>query len=281
MCTADFGDSPDGSGISAYVWGLGACHILGGTRMSKLVSRVAIVSASTLVVGLSAASPAVGGTSSGAVTIDAVGGYVAPDACQDGPPAYRLTVDETQVADYDDWSADITVTGPGGYYETDFLWDDEGWNKAWFCDANKPGTYNVTANVEINRYSDYSGFTSTYESVATTFEVEGPAPSAVAYGKRPYGAHGWKFPVRVTRASEAWPDKKVTMQARVCGTWHKILTKTTNATGRVTFFSTPRAGASSRSACGVRITRLPFRFYVAATAQTKASHSATFRITRR
>lgn len=247
----------------------------------QLLRKVATIAASALAAGLLVASPASAGTDrSGAATLEAVGGFVAPDACQDGPPAYRLTVDEGQVDNYDSWSADITVTGPGGYYETDFLWDDEGWSKAWFCDSpNKAGTYNVTADVEIDQYSDYSGYSTTNETVTTTFQVQGPVASAVTYVKRTYGAHGWKFPVKVTRAGHAWPNKNVTMQAKVCGSWRKVLTKTTGSTGRVTFFSTPQKG--SGSACGVRYTRLPLRFYVAGNYKTKASHSSVFHISRR
>lgn len=251
--------------------------------MQQFCSKVATIATGMLVLGLLVASPAAGDTNTaGAVTLEAVGGFVAPDACQDGPPAYRLSVDETQVENYDDWSADITVTGPGGYYETDFLWDEEGWNKAWFCNSpNKAGTYTVTADVEIDVYSDSGGFTKTYQAVTTTFEVEGPVASRVSFRKRTYGAHGWKFLVRVTRAGEPWSDKKVTMQAKACGSWRKILTKRTGSTGRVTFTSTPRKGANSGSVCGVRYTRIPLRFYVADNNETRASHSSAFHITRR
>lgn len=249
--------------------------------MRKLHSMVATFAASTMVAMLVGVSPVSAGTSGGA-TIEAVGGFVAPGACQLGPPAYRLTVDEWEVEDYYDWSADITVTGPGGYYETDFLWDDEGWNKAWFCASpNRAGTYLVTAEVAIEHLSDDGGFDTSYETVSTTFHVRGRAASAVTYVKREYRAHGWKFRVRVTRAGEAWPHKNVTMQTKICGSWRKVLTKTTGSAGRVAFYSTPRKRASSHSACGVRYTRLPFRFFVPGNYKTKASHSSTFRITRR
>ena len=247
----------------------------------RLLSKFATVAASALAAGLLAASPASAGTdSSGAATLEAVGGFVAPDACQDGPPAYRLTVDEWQVDSYDDWSADITVTGPGGYYETDFLWDDEGWSKLWLCGSpNRAGTYTVTAELEIEHYD--GDYWTSYQTLQTTLQVQGLAPSAVTYVKRTYGAHGWKFPVKVTRAGRAWPNKNVTIQAKYCGRWRKVLTKTTGSTGRVTFFSTPSKASNSASACGVRYTRIPFRFYVAGNYRTKASHSSVFRITRR
>jgi hypothetical protein len=117
--------------------------------------------------------------------------------------------------------------------------------------------------------------------VTTTFQVQGPVASAVTYVKRAYGAHGWKFPVRVTRDSLAWSNKNVTMQAKVCGSWRKMLTKTTSSTGRVMFTSTPAKGVNSRTACGVRYTRIPFRFYVSGNYQTKTSHSSVFHIARR
>jgi hypothetical protein len=249
----------------------------------RMLRRVATVALSALVAGLLAASPATAGTaSSGAATLEAVGGFVALDACQEGPPAYRLTVDEGQVDNYDDWSADIAITGPGGYYDTDFLWDDEGWNKLSFCDSpNMAGTYTVTAEIKIDHYSDYSGYTTTYETVTTTFQVQGPVASAVTYAKRTYGAHGWKFPVKATSAGRPWANKNVTMQMKICGSWRKVLTKTTGSTGRVTFFSTPKKGFNSGSACGVRYPRLPLRFYVAGNYKTKAAYSSVFRISRR
>ncbi len=250
---------------------------------AKRSRKIATVAAGVLTVGLLNAAPASAGTDhSGAATLEAVGGFVAPDACQDGPPAYRLTVDESQIADYDDWSADTTIIGPGGYYDTDFLWDDEGWNKIFFCDSpNRAGTYTVTAEVEINHYSDYSGYDTTYETVTTTFQVQGPVASAVTYVKRTYGHHGWKFPVKVTRTGHAWSNKNVTMQMKVCGTWRKLLTKTTGSTGRATFFSTPKEGLNSGTICGVRYTRVPIRFYVAGNYKTKASSSSIFHISRR
>lgn len=247
----------------------------------KLFNKVALVAASALTAGLLAASPASAGTdSSGAATLEAVGGFVRPDACQDGPPAYRLTVDESQVDSYDDWSADITITGPGGYYETDFLWDEEGWNKLWLCGSpNRAGTYTVTAELEIEHYD--GDYWTSYQTLETTLKVQGLASSAVTYVKREYGAHGWKFPVKVTRAGRAWPNKNVTAQMKVCGRWGKLLTKTTGSTGRVTFFVKPKKGWNKGSACGVRYPRLPLRFYVAGNYKTKASYSSVFHVRRR
>jgi hypothetical protein len=251
--------------------------------MNRVFGKLVAVAASSLVLGLLASPPASADiSSSGAATLEAVDGFVAADACQDGPPAFRLIVDEWTVPDYDDWSADITISGPGGYYETDFLWDDEGWNKVWFCDSpNRAGTYTVTADVEITQYSDFSGYTTSYETVSTTFQVRGPAASTVTYTKRKWGAHGWKFPVKVTRNDQAWANKRVLLQAKVCGGWHRVFAKSTGSTGRVTFTSKPTKRASSTKICGVRGTRIPFRFYVAGNNLTQASHSSTFHIRRR
>jgi hypothetical protein len=251
--------------------------------VNKIFGKLVAVAASSLVVGLLSTAPASAGiNSSGAATLEAVDGFVAPDACQYGPPAFRLTVAEWTVPNYDDWSADITITGPDGYYETDFLWDDEGWNKAWFCDSpNRAGTYTVRADVEISLYDDLSGYMTTYETVSTTFQVQGPAPSKVTFTKRKWGAHGWKFPVKVTRDGQAWANKRVLLQAKVCGGWQKVFAKSTGTTGRVTFTSTPTKRANSSKICGVRATRIPFRFYVAGNNLTQESHSTTFHIHRR
>jgi hypothetical protein len=146
---------------------------------------------------------------------------------------------------------------------------------------NVEPTHTVTAEIEIDHYSDYSGYTTTYETLTTTFQVQGPAASVVTYAKRKYRAHGWKFPVKVTRAGRPWANKKVTLQMKYCGSWRKVLTKTTGSTGRATFFSTPEKGFNSGSACGVRYPRLPLRFYVAGNLKTKSAYSSVFHISRR
>lgn len=247
-----------------------------------MLKAVAAAAAMGMVAALGAMAPASAETGrSDHATLTTVGGFVGPDACQEGPPEYQLDVDEASVSYYDDWSADITITGPGGYYATDFLWEDEGWNKVFFCESpNRPGTYTVSADVEIDHSSDYDYWT-TYETVSTTFQVTGKSSSAVSYTKKTYRAHGWKFPIKVSRAGRAWPNKSVTMQFKACGGWHKVLTKQANSYGRVTFWSTPSKRWNRSRTCRVLNRKIPFRFYVAGDYRTKASRSTTFHISRR
>lgn len=248
-------------------------------RKSRWASTVVALLLAATALGPAAAA---GTATKGPITLTTEGGFVAPSACQEGPPRFKLVVDETQIPDYDDWSADITITGPSGYYDTDFLWDEEGWNRLWFCKSpNRAGIYTVTAEVEIEHYNESSGYYSTFETVSASLRVKGPAKSSVTFRKKPYRAHGWKFLVRVARAGKAWSGRSVAIQAKCNGSWYNVKKKTTNRKGRVVFTAEPQAGAGSKRVCGVRLSKLWFRFYVKGNWNTKPDSSKRFHIRRR
>lgn len=113
-------------------------------------------------------------TSSSHVTLSTRGGYVAPHACVHSRVGYRIVVDEASISDLRAWSADVTITGPGGYRQTDFVYGDTdapGWHSTFFCASpNRAGRYRVTTRVDITHDTTYQG-THTYETLSTTFDV--------------------------------------------------------------------------------------------------------------
>lgn len=113
-------------------------------------------------------------TSTYAATLTARGGHVPPLACGYGHARYRLSVDESRIADYRSWGADITITGPHHYRDTAFVngpTDGEGWHGVWFCKSpNRPGRYTVKAAIDITHDDSYRG-SHTYQTVRTTFYV--------------------------------------------------------------------------------------------------------------
>src|SRR5690242_18656337 len=92
-------------------------------------------------VSLGLVTPADAGTSSsGDATLIAQDGWASTADCLTdydfSMARYRLAVDETQIPDFESWSADVTIQGPG--FDATYLhWNDfrgdEDWQDVYLC----------------------------------------------------------------------------------------------------------------------------------------------------
>lgn len=190
-------------------------------------------------------------------------------------------------SDTDEWYyADVewnVVTGygdnPGGgeIYE-DGVYDFEA--LYWCPEMDGFGTFTVDMSIT---FYDWDGYVIDVVDLSDDFRVSRIAmtSSKVTFTKKKYRAHGWKWTAKVTRAGSPWRQKRVVLQAKVCGDWFEMTSGRTNQRGRKSFALTPKAGWNTERFCGVRGARIPFRFVVEGNHNTKSSVSSTFRVTRR
>ncbi|HWU21159.1 MAG TPA: hypothetical protein VN088_06525 [Nocardioides sp.] len=135
----------------------------------------ALVALALTLVGLVATSPADAATTSSAgATLTTRGAYVAPHACTTSRAGFKVAVDPAAVKDLREWSANVTITGPGRYRDTGSLYggtDNDHWQGAFFCGSpNRAGIYTVRARLDIIHDTSYVG-THTYQTLTTTFRV--------------------------------------------------------------------------------------------------------------
>jgi hypothetical protein len=260
--------------------------------MRKVVlGLVLAVSVSVISVVMSAPSAQAGSASSPYATLTAPDGWIGtqmPDSefHYYGGTSFQIDINDGFLAELANWKANVTVTGPAysetrpvlGYPTLGSYTEEQ--PQLIFLDGNGraglPGTYTVRADVTYT-YSDLSK-PPVSESLTTTLQVVGPASSTLSLRKTKLGAHGWKIRSRALANGKPWASKKVLMQVKYCGKWHKVIAKRTKPSGWVTFTSNPKSNVNNVRYCGRRVADLPFRLYVEADERTWGAISKTFTI---
>lgn len=253
------------------------CTMCRPVRTALLAALAALL---TLTVGALPAPASAAASSDGIVHVyGRANSTVRPDTCG-YPLSYRVTVDKSRIADrYDaqdvDWTAEVTITGPGGFRsEFGFLWDDTSWQREFVCESpTRPGTYTVTAYItadgwtydySLDGYDDYSAslYTRTVRQTVRLYNW-----SSVTQARKKQWAHQWRTTGTVRVAGNPRANQVATLQRKKGTGWVTVATRRTNTRGQAVVIRKGHWGV--------------FRWYYPGTSTAKPAASGTFRLPRR
>lgn len=193
--------------------------------------------------------------------------------------SYRLNVDLAAIAtEYNaddlDWTADITVTGPGAYLDSGFVWADTSWQPVFICESpSRAGTYTVTADItvdgwkwdsEFGDYLDYDSslYTKTLQQKVTLHPPK--ARSALTSAKAHAGKHRWRSTATLRVDGKLRRGATVKLQRRTGAHWVRVATRHTDRRGHAVATLRGRPGK--------------FRWYFAGSSTVKPDASRRFRL---
>lgn len=105
--------------------------------------------------------------------------------------------------------------------------------------------------------------------------------SSIRIKKTEHGPHGWKVVATVRKNGTAWKHKRTVLQAKMCGSFEKMMAKRTGPRGHAVFVLALEKGWNKEKVCGVKYSHLPFRVHAAKEGKVPAASSRKFHVVRR
>lgn len=172
-----------------------------------------------------------------------------------------------------DWDADIYITGPHGFSDTDYA-SNYGADGSIYLLGNGPGTYQVKAVVNVSGmtlrdplFGDCLYWNDSLETKTLTQKVVFKARSQITGTKAKSGRHAWRTTAHLKINGKASSGRPVKLQQKYGSRWKGI--------------KALRTGRGGQVAVTLKGRNAQLRWYVPGAASYAADASPTFRLPKR
>lgn len=180
--------------------------------------------------------------------------------------SYRITLNKAAIAQQRnakdlDWTADVYIRGPGGYFESDFVWADSSWQAVYPAYPARPGTYTVQADVKVDGWTysyslgGYDNYNSSLYTQTVRESVTLKGRSVITQQRAKVGAQKWRTTCTLRVAGKAQRGAPVKLQRKAPGSrkWTTIANRRTTPAGMAQAVVKGRPGVYRWSYAGTSV----------------------------